>query len=221
LVERLILLGSHIFIHGDRGVRKTSLALTAAYIERNSAEEPIYVLCGTESTFADIILAIGNHSIPLKERMEAGGIPTALEGTFAGFGGKFQKGVSAKADLQKPDEINAALDIIRYAISRRETPPVIVIDELERLGSEAEKLKLAEFVNSLSSALPSVKLVLCGIGQTVEDLLGAHQSAVRKLENVELDRLRHDELLKIISSVADELDVEVDTETLNSYWSDQ
>ncbi len=37
--------GRHIFIHGDRGVGKTSLALTAANLRQAGSEEPIYILC--------------------------------------------------------------------------------------------------------------------------------------------------------------------------------
>jgi len=206
--------GRHIFIHGDRGVGKTSLALTAANIQQEGLEEPIYILCSTKSDFGDIVLAIGNAAVPIRERLETDGSSAKLGASVAGFGGNFEKGRPAKADLQKPTDINTAIDIIRYVLERRAKPPVIVIDELERLNSEDDKIQLAEFINSLSSALPQVKVILAGIGSTIEDLLGAHQSAVRKLENIALDRLRHDELWQIITSVSSELGVTIDREAL-------
>lgn len=206
--------GRHIFIHGDRGVGKTSLALTAAKLRQAGSEEPIYILCSTRSDFGDIILAIGNAAVPVRERLETEGSSAKLGANVAGFGANFEKGRTGRADLQKPTDINAAIDIMRYVLERRTQPPVIVIDELERLVRDEDKIQLAEFINSLSSAAPEIKIILAGIGSTVEELLGAHQSAVRKLENIALERLRHDELWKIITSVAEELSVDIDKDAL-------
>lgn len=206
--------GRHIFIHGDRGVGKTSLALTAANLRQAGSEEPIYILCSTRSDFGDVILAIGNAAVPVRERLENEGSSAKLGANIAGFGGSFEKGRMARADLQKPTDINSAIDIVRYVLERRNKPPVIVIDEMERLQNEEDKIQLAEFINSLSSALPEVKVILAGIGSTVDDLLGAHQSAVRKLENISLDRLHHDELWRIITSVSSEIGVTINKEAL-------
>src|SRR5881296_2717329 len=58
--------GRQIFIYGDRGVGKTSLALTAAYLHTHSEAAPIHVMCGTTSTFSQVMHAIGNSSIPIE-----------------------------------------------------------------------------------------------------------------------------------------------------------
>lgn len=205
--------GRHIFIHGDRGVGKTSLAMTAALLQQDGSEEPLYVLCGTGSTFSDIISAIGKYAVPAYKRFETSGASTA-GATVAGFGLNFGERKGTEYNIGEVTDINSALDIVRYIISRRTVSPVIVIDELERINSQEDKIRLSEFINSISSAIPEVKMILSGIGQTVGDLLGAHQSAFRKLELVELERLRHDELWKIISTVAYALGVEVSQETL-------
>src|SRR6266849_4676292 len=62
--------GRQIFIYGDRGVGKTSLALTAAYLHTGVENMPIYVLCGRTSKFGEIIQAIGNTTIPIQDRIE-------------------------------------------------------------------------------------------------------------------------------------------------------
>jgi Cdc6-like AAA superfamily ATPase len=206
--------GRHVFIFGDRGVGKTSLAMTAAYLHQATAEEPIYVLCSETSTFSDIVYAIGTNALPLKERMETEGAPGSFEAKLLGTGGKFQAGQSAVASFNPPKDINEATNIIKYVNSRRSGPSVVVIDELERLKDPTDKVKLAEFINSISSVQSATKFIICGIGHTVEDLLGAHASATRKLETIELDRISHDELWKIVSTVADKLGVQVDPEFL-------
>lgn len=206
--------GRHVFIFGDRGVGKTSLGMTAAFLHQDAAHEPVYVLCSESSTFADIVFAIGNNALPLKERMELTGSNANVGVTLAGVGATFQKGSSSMPNFAPPKDINEACNIIRYLNERRTGQSVIVIDELERLRDEGEKTKLAEFINSISSIQSSSKFILCGIGETVEELLGAHRSATRKLETIELERIRHDELWKIVSTVAQALHVTVDSRYL-------
>jgi Cdc6-like AAA superfamily ATPase len=55
--------GRQIFIFGDRGVGKTSLALTAAYLHTGVENAPIYVMCGKTNNFGQIIQTIGNAII--------------------------------------------------------------------------------------------------------------------------------------------------------------
>jgi uncharacterized protein len=62
--------GRQIFIYGDRGVGKTSLALTAAFLHTGVENLPIYVPCGRTSQFSEIIQAIGHAQIPIKDRVE-------------------------------------------------------------------------------------------------------------------------------------------------------
>lgn len=169
--------GRHVFIFGDRGVGKTSLAMTAAYLHQASAEEPVYVLCSESSSFADIVYAIGCNALPMKERMEKTGEKANLSLSVAGFGGGFKGSHAATASFEPPRDINEASNIIRYINERRQSGTVVVIDELERLKDDSEKTKLAEFINSISSIQTQTKFIICGVGQTVEELLGAHRSA--------------------------------------------
>lgn len=206
--------GRHVFIHGDRGVGKTSLGMTAANLHQHTSEEPIYVLCSEGSTFSDIIYAVGNNALPLRERMETSGGGLNVGGSFAGFGANFKPADKPRAAFERPADLNAAVDIIRYINSRREGTTVVVIDELERLKNEDDKVKLAEFVNSVSSVQDKTKFILSGIGRTVDELLGAHPSATRKLEAIGLDPIPHNELWAIVSTVADELGVDVQMEHL-------
>src|SRR5689334_20156114 len=55
--------GRHVFIYGDRGVGKSSLALTSAYLVQNSAEEPVYITCGAGQTFGELIFAAANAAL--------------------------------------------------------------------------------------------------------------------------------------------------------------
>src|SRR3954447_8486716 len=43
--------GRHVFVHGDRGVGKTSLAQTAAFQQKGGNGDPIFLGCDNASTF--------------------------------------------------------------------------------------------------------------------------------------------------------------------------
>jgi DNA replication protein DnaC len=62
--------GRQLFIYGDRGVGKTSLALTAAYLHTGVENVPIYAMCGKTNNFGQTIQAIGNAVTPVEERLE-------------------------------------------------------------------------------------------------------------------------------------------------------
>src|SRR4029078_8870965 len=47
--------GRHIFIYGDRGVGKSSLAATAAYQYQSSDAEPIFIAGSLDETFNSLI----------------------------------------------------------------------------------------------------------------------------------------------------------------------
>ncbi|UPJ47712.1 hypothetical protein IVB30_31330 [Bradyrhizobium sp. 200] len=46
--------GRHVFVHGDRGVGKTSLAQTAAIQHQSSDGSPIFIGCDNASTFYSV-----------------------------------------------------------------------------------------------------------------------------------------------------------------------
>lgn len=207
--------GRHIFIYGDRGVGKTSLAMTAAYLHQDSSGEPIYVLCGEDSTFGSIMQAVGQNALPIRQRIEQGGSKPTYAATLPGIGGgSFKAGDESRAVIEQPSDINAATTIITYINSIRHGTTIVVLDELERIRDPNEKMKIAEFVNSISSVQDQTKFIISGIGSTVEDLLGNHPSAARKLEAIELEKIPHDQLWNIMMSTANELGVGIENEFL-------
>lgn len=208
--------GRQIFIYGDRGVGKTSLALTAAFLHTGIENMPIYVLCSRTSQFSEIIQAIGNVEIPIKDRVEpstkGGGFNFNLPGGMGGIG--ITSGSKERSAISAPRTLNEAYDVIRYVASKRNGPTMIVIDEMERIESEHERQTFAEFIKNLPELQENVRFIFCGIAQDVTELLQAHPSAGRILENIKLERLQFSDLWKILTVVGDKLGVEVQHESL-------
>lgn len=88
---------------------------------------------------------------------------------------------------------------IRYEIERLEPAALIVIDELDRLEDNEALTLLADTIKTLSDhAVPST-IVLVGVANSIEDLIGEHQSILRNLSQVEMPRMRSDELQGILT----------------------
>jgi Cdc6-like AAA superfamily ATPase len=205
--------GRQVFIYGDRGVGKTSLALTAAYLLNDATAEPIYIACGQSDNFADAIASIGNSVIPVEERLEQGASGPEIGGTIFGVGGTFKSGKKAISKIAPPNSLNDALDIMRYILKKRRGKIVVVIDEMERLPKQ-EREKFAEVIKNLPEIDDRLKFIFCGIANTVNELLGSHPSAGRILETIPLERLHHNYLWDIIKAVADKVGIAVKHETL-------
>jgi DNA polymerase III delta prime subunit len=208
--------GRQIFIYGDRGVGKTSLAQTTAYLHTGVENQPIYVMCGKTNDFGQTIRAIGNALIPVEERLEkaasGGSFNFSLPGGMGGVG--VSSGTKGHADIPVPGSLTEALDIIRYVASKRRNTTIIIIDELERIDSSAEREKFAEFIRNIPELSADVRFIFCGIMHDVTELLQSHASAGRILETVELKRLNHSDLWKILTVVAKKLNVEIQEEAL-------
>jgi hypothetical protein len=208
--------GRQIFIYGDRGVGKTSVALTAAFLHTGVENLPIYVLCGRTSQFSDVIQSVGKATISIERRIEGaasgGGFNLSLPGGMGGIG--IADPTKAGPAIPAPQNINEALDVIRYVASKRTGPTIIIIDEMERIESTTEREKFAEFIKNLPEIQEDVQFIFCGIAQDVNELLQSHPSAGRILETIKLERLHHSDLWKILTGVADKLGVEIQREAL-------
>lgn len=206
--------GRQIFIHGDRGVGKTSLAQTAAVLHTHSSQEPIYTVCGKTSTFGDVIQDIGHRVISVEKRLEKAANGRGVNLSFAGSGVGWTEGSPSVASIPKPDTITEAMDVIRFVATRSQSPLVIVVDEMERIASAEEREKFGEFIKNTPELGDDVRFIFCGIANDINELLESHPSAGRILETIKLNRLHHSDLWQILNVVAGKLGVTVSRETL-------
>lgn len=206
--------GRQVFIYGDRGVGKTSLAQTAANLHHSAGSEPIYVVCSEGSQFGEIISAVGNSIVSVSKRIEQGGEQGSYGGSLFGNGLSFKKGKDGVPDFSNANTLNGALDVIRYILDKRDGQQIIIIDEMERITSSKEKEKFAEFIKNIPELDSRIKFIFCGIGTTIDSLIGAHPSAGRILEPINLEKLHHNYLWDIVRNVADKADIAIGEEML-------
>jgi hypothetical protein len=91
--------------------------------------------------------------------------------------------------------------------------PAIVIDEFERIQDAAERMLFADFIKQIGDQSIPIKLIFCGVGSSLGDLLDSHHSCYRYLTAVGLERLKVGPCLEIIQGASDALHVSIEDNT--------
>lgn len=202
--------GRHVFIYGDRGVGKTSLAHTAAIEFHPSDSDPIRVAGAKGETFETIISSVVRRVHLQNARSRT----TKLEGKI----GLPMISVAMKQTIDRGEapeigSFNDAIDALGYVSNCYTGIPVVVIDEFDRFESDTDKRKFAELIKQISDQEINIKLIFCGIGESMHSLLGAHYSTGRAITPIELPRLDHESLIKIVTTAVDGVGLSIDYET--------
>jgi len=209
------MLGRQIFIHGDRGVGKTSLAQTAAFRYQSADSNPIITSCHKDSTFETVMQDV-------IRKMRGGGpyitkrTAQTKVGRSAGLSkGPLSMGVSAERTAATEEvlepaiaDANAAVTLLLHEAPGHSKQPLVVIDEFDVMGT-LQRSHFADFLKQVGDQRVPVKFIFCGIGETVDDLLEAHGSANRYFDGVKVERLNVTSRWEIIDNSAAALGLSV------------
>ena len=127
--------GRHVFIYGDRGIGKSSLAAAAA-AQAQSADSPyIDVSCSADSSFRSVIANIGSQAVRLSR------IHKTKKTLSAGLELRFLR-ASATEEVTENDlyevirTVGDAVEILREVAAVHSDRPVVVVDEFDRMVDE-------------------------------------------------------------------------------------
>ncbi|CAJ9607220.1 DNA-binding protein [Burkholderia pseudomallei] len=207
--------GRHIFIYGDRGVGKTSLALTAAF-ENCGDFDPILVGCQPSTTFQQIISNVGGsvqertaQAAPASRthRLKLGGkVSPAID---AEVGYEYEVKYDPRVDLATTFDLNQAISYLRGVSKKASANLLVVVDEFDRIEKADERKLFADFVKQVSDQEAPVQFIFCGVGSSLEELLAAHESSQRYFEGIPLSRLMFGSRYEIIEKSAGALGIDV------------
>lgn len=201
--------GRQVFIYGDRGVGKSSLAFSMAN-ELSSEDIPPIVLAASHENFASIICDL---LIRLKQLIGSNG--KKLKGinvSTSGLGVEFENSDFDKS-LFNDISINQTSSILSEMLSAVEYEPVVVIDEFDQLSCQEDREKFASLIKHIGDLRMPIKIFFTGIGKSIKELLTAHHSCYRYITAVELEPLSWDGRLEFIDLVADAFDIDIDRDT--------
>jgi Cdc6-like AAA superfamily ATPase len=201
--------GRHIFIYGDRGVGKSSLAATAAYQYQSNDAEPIFVSGSPDETFTSIIAniavqALGRSKLESRKRHES----VSIE--FRGLTWSTGQEISTSDLSAELKTVGDATELLKQVAEKHSEKPTVVLDEFDTIPDVDERGKFAALLKQLGDQAVELKFFITGVGQSLQDLLGAHHSAHRQLATIELQRLGFDGRREIVQDAATELDLELD-----------
>jgi archaellum biogenesis ATPase FlaH len=197
--------GKHVFIFGDRGVGKTSLAQTAAFIQQSSTAEPILLACGATPFLLTIRDAV-KRALPVGDVVFQKKIEQKLKAGIAGFGVDLTRSLSSGV-VPPIETINEAVQLLRFIGEVHSKEPVIIFDEFDQITENDQRKMCADVIKQVSDQGLNVRFILCGIGTSMEDLIGVHLSTARYLLPIELERLSHDARWEIIKTAAGAMNV--------------
>jgi Cdc6-like AAA superfamily ATPase len=177
--------GQHVILYGERGVGKTSLVnvLSEIFTDRNlRAISAVKINCNTNDDYSSLWTSI-----------------------FRELAGPDEPSVD-------PSEMPSEPEKVRYALEHLAHDWLIVIDELDRLENDEALSLLADTVKTLSDHSVGVTLVLVGVADSIDELIGDHQSVERALTQVQMPRMSVDELKEIVDKGTKQLSLKVEPE---------
>jgi len=188
---------AHVIIFGPRGIGKTSMANVLAESAGDVEYQVLKYSCSSDSTFGDIfrgLLAL----LPADEMDRTGS--EKWDGVE-----NFEQLLPRNAF--GPTELTMALSHLAFVHA------IFIIDEFDRITSERTKNQLAESIKNLSDAEVHVTIVILGIAQSVEELVGKHPSIQRHMISIHLPLMEPNELHHIIQSGEREANIIFDDAT--------
>jgi uncharacterized protein len=206
--------GMHVFIYGERGVGKTSIALTVTKTFAK-ADAP-YVGCDENTTFSGLVTDICNELLNQKYLKSAKDLSGTVGLNFGVFKAEAkQEGQNIFIVPENITSVNLAANVIIESAQKRGVGEhAIVIDEIDRIESKQVTSQLAELIKLLHDKRPALRFVMCGIGKTLEEIIGSHLSASRPITGFELPLISFDARWKIITTAASNLGMTVPQEFL-------
>lgn len=79
---------------------------------------------------------------------------------------------------------------------------IAVVDEFDAIAEPSDRARFGDLLKRLGDRGTDFKFILSGIGSSLHDLLGGHDSSIRQLHTIELDRLSWDARFEIIQDAA-------------------
>lgn len=194
--------GRSVFIFGDRGVGKSSLAKIAASQYRDNNKDFLYVQCEDSSTLPSVLLALAR-----KAGVAETGEQERKHGFSAGWGDilryTHERTTKIGEDkLVEPPSLDACVELVSDIVNRVGEKTIAVVDEFDAIRDIRERQRFGDLLKRIGDRDVDFKLILSGIGPSLHDLLGGHLSSIRQLETVELDRLSWDARWEIIEAAA-------------------
>jgi hypothetical protein len=179
--------GRHVVLYGERGVGKTSLA----------------------NLLTEFLSAPMNGGSPETVRFNC-----STQDTFRSIWQKAFREMGIKPPPEWADQ-RMDPDGVRWALAAVRPFRIIVIDEFDRVENDDVLSLMADTIKSLSDHNCRTKLVIVGVADSLNQLIGEHESVQRAVQEVLIPRMELGEALDIIETGLGRLNMTASGTALN------
>lgn len=188
--------GQHAILYGERGVGKTSLANIMSKSYTNLY--PVKVTCDREDTFKTL-WERAFESIQFSKTTEGLGFNKTQTTEIVNLKGQISNIPNLRA--------NQLVNIINSFGSSK---TLFIFDEFDKIENEKTKAAFADLIKSLSDNNLNTTIILVGIADNIENLIGNHQSLERCLKQVKMPRMKPEEAIQIIINGFEKLEIKIE-----------
>jgi tRNA A37 threonylcarbamoyladenosine biosynthesis protein TsaE len=126
------------------------------------------------------------------------------ESTFASLWADVFRRLEIDSGEFTPEGVRSALEALGGRV-------LVVVDELDRLEDDDALTLLADTIKTLSDHAVGATLILVGVATSLDGLIGEHASIVRNLAQIEMPRMRPDELRGILQKGCEHTGLSIET----------
>lgn len=181
--------GQHAVLYGERGVGKTSM-ISILQDVLSRVNEGIRVHDPNSSAFVKVCSttcsSVDNYTDIWKRALQ--NLTFNINKRMIGFTDRdgtevlnFASTLLTKDEI-KPGDVTLLLQNVNIGF-------VFIFDEFDQVSSPETKKAFADTIKGLSDALARATVVLVGIGDTIIDLVGAHESVERCIAQIHIPRM--------------------------------
>lgn len=188
--------GQHAILYGERGVGKTSLAniMSKSYTE----VYPVKITCDKSDNFKTIWQRAFEN------------IKFARTTTGLGFNATTTSQIIDMGNHLSSLSVVRPSNIVSLLNSFGNFPMLFIFDEYDNVINEKTKSSFADLIKSLSDNNTNSTIVLVGIADSIESLIGNHQSLERCLKQIKMPRMKSDESEEIINKGFEKLQLKIE-----------
>lgn len=169
----------HVVLFGERGVGKTSIA--NVFWKRYNQNLQTFIAARVQADPSDDFSSLWKKA--LRELKSVAGQIGRLD----------MVPVSVDHEILDPDTIRRELQ--KCAANAL---PILIIDEFDNLENEYARVLTANTIKSFYDYSLSTTLIIVGVSENIDDLIRDHQSIVRAISQVKLERMSDRELNDVI-----------------------
>jgi Cdc6-like AAA superfamily ATPase len=174
----------HVVIYGERGIGKTSLAHVFAETAREARYLVLYGSCGTEAQFDSMF------------RSFAARIPRLYHKSVLPNSPEAERGDNFDVMLEERFGPRELADVFAEVTGTR---VIIILDEYDRVLDAGFRRDVAELIKNLSDRAARVQLVLTGVAQNLDELIGYAPSIRRNIVGLPMRPLTIAEVREVIA----------------------